>query len=153
MTSPNQLRGKSVPPEAMTVRESSVSAPALNRFFYEQVGGPWQWLEKLNWTVKQWEDYVCRPQLRTWIGYQGGMPVGYYELEKQPDGSVKIAYFGLLQQFIGQGMGGALLTHAIESAWAWGATRVWVHTCTKDHPAALPNYQGRGMTIFKQQRL
>jgi hypothetical protein len=31
-------------------------------------------------------------------------------------------------------------------------TRVWVHTCTFDHPHALANYQARGMVIMRKQQ-
>lgn len=62
---------------------------------------------------------------------------------------MEIAYFGLAPRFIGEGIGGYFLSHAITSAWSWdGTKRVWVHTCTLDHPGALPNYQARGMTIY-----
>jgi len=74
--------------------------------------------------------------------------VGYYELQQQGE-SVEIRIFGLTPEFLGQGHGGPLLDHAVESAFAWGARRVWVHTCTDDHPGALPNYLKSGFTIFK----
>lgn len=53
-------------------------------------------------------------------------------------GNVEIAYFGLLPRFIERGLGGALLTATVERAWAMGARRVWVHTCSLVHPSALP---------------
>jgi GNAT superfamily N-acetyltransferase len=58
-----------------------------------------------------------------------------------------------LPEFIGRGFGGALLTSAIEEAWRMSPsiTRVWVHTCTWDHPDALANYQARGMVIYKRE--
>jgi GNAT superfamily N-acetyltransferase len=59
----------------------------------------------------------------------------------------------LLPEFIGRGLGGALLTSAIEEAWRMSPPiyRVWVHTCDLDHPAALANYQARGMVVYKQE--
>ena len=45
---------------------------------------------------------------------------------------------------MGRGIGKAMLTRAAEEAWALGASRVWLHTCTLDSPRALPNYQARG---------
>ena len=57
-------------------------------------------------------------------------------------------YFGLLPQFIGQGIGGNLFTRAIECGWNLGAKRVWVHTCSLDHPQALNNYLARGLRLF-----
>jgi GNAT superfamily N-acetyltransferase len=55
-----------------------------------------------------------------------------------------------MPRFIGRGLGGWLLTAAIERAWQMGAARVWVHTCSFDHPGALANYQARGMKLFKE---
>ncbi len=80
-----------------------------------------------------------------------GTPAGYFELELQPDAQVELAYFGIAKQFIGRRLGGHLLTVALQKAWAFGAQRVWVHTCTLDHAAALANYQARGMTVFKEE--
>ena len=64
---------------------------------------------------------------------------------------MEIAYFGLLPQFVGRGLGGALLTATIERAWQLKPRRVWVHTCTLDHPSALANYQARGFRIYKHE--
>ena len=55
--------------------------------------------------------------------------------------------FGLLSQFIGQGLGGHLLSQAVKRAWAWGASSVWLSTCSHDHPHALKNYLARGFRI------
>ncbi len=68
-------------------------------------------------------------------------------------GNVEIAYFGLLSGYIGRGVGGRLLTIAARLAWQMGAYRVWLHTCTKDHPHSLANYQARGFRVFKKEVL
>jgi len=77
---------------------------------------------------------------------------GYFELLRHGDGSVEIAYFGLVRAFIGNGIGGYMLHRAVEEAWAMGATRVWLHTCTLDSPSALPNYTARGFVPFKTEQ-
>jgi GNAT superfamily N-acetyltransferase len=82
--------------------------------------------------------------------YDGGT-AGYFELRKCEDGSIEIAYFGLLQRFLGRGLGRHLLTCAAEQAWADGANRVWLHTCTLDDPAAMPNYLKRGFRPFETE--
>ena len=97
----------------------------------------------MSWSDQRWRDYVERPNLETWLGYLDDEPVGYFELEDEPDSGVEIAYFGLLPAFIGRGLGGALLTDAARRAWQSGPTRVWLHTCTLDHPQALANYLAR----------
>jgi GNAT superfamily N-acetyltransferase len=122
-----------------------------NRFLYHLIGEDWHWTDKNVWTEEEWRKYAEDDNLRTWIGYVGGSPVGYYELRSQKRGNVEIVYFGLAKPFIGKGFGGPLLSHAIQSAWNWGAKRVWVHTCTLDHPHALVNYQARGMRIYKTE--
>ena len=148
MTSPKQLKpGRD---SGLAVRQAVVPCPELNRFLYAAVGHRWYWTDRREWRYEKWLDYLKKETIQTWIGYVGGNPAGYFELENKPDGSVLIVYFGLLAQFIGQGHGGRLLTAALEQAWAWQATRVWVHTNNLDGPVALNNYQARGLEIYKQ---
>ena len=64
---------------------------------------------------------------------------------------MEIAYFGLLPEFVGRGWGSYLLTSAVREAWAIEADRVWLHTCTLDHPAALPNYLHRGFSPVRTE--
>jgi GNAT superfamily N-acetyltransferase len=84
------------------------------------------------------------------VAYVAGTPAGYYELEQQTDGSVRIECFGLLRQFFDQGLGSTLLTKAVERCWAMGANRVWLTTCNHDHPHALRNYLARGFQLVKE---
>jgi GNAT superfamily N-acetyltransferase len=149
MTDPTGLRPPSTPRPEMEVRQARIPCPELNRFLYASVGGNWFWTDRLPWSYQQWLDYLDRAELKTWVAYVEGTPAGYFELEKQPDNSVEIAYFGLLPSFIGKGLGGWLLTHSIERAWEMAAARVWVHTCNLDGPAALSNYQARGLRIYR----
>lgn len=86
------------------------------------------------------------------MSYHQGTIAGYYELHRPDGANAEIRYFGLAAWAIGKGFGGPLLSHAIDSAWAWAGTeRVWVHTCTFDHPSALANYQARGMQLYRQE--
>lgn len=120
----------------------------LNRDLYDLVGRDWQWTARRPWTGEQWRGWAEDPAVRTWVARRGGDLAGYFELRRAEDG-IEIAYFGLAPGHTGKGLGGALLSRAIDEAWAWGAKRVWVHTCTLDHPAALPNYLARGMETFR----
>ena len=136
--------------DGIAVVECEIKQFQFNRFLYQLVGQKWQWIDKLAWSDAQWQAFAENDNLRTWVAYVSGSPAGYYELQQQDGGEIEIAYFGLASRFIGKGYGGFLLSHAIRSAWAWdGARRVWVHTCTLDHPRALDNYQARGMSIYR----
>ena len=151
MRDPRDLRPKSSPRTDLALVRVEPPMPELNRFFYTAVGGAWWWHDRLPWTYQQWLDYLNRPELQTWMLTMSGVPAGYFELEAQVGGDVEIVYFGLLPSAIGAGLGGHLLTCAIECGWAMNAKRVWLHTCTLDHPQALANYQARGMRLFKQE--
>ena len=144
------LRAKHSPRSDIALVRVLPPMPELSRFFYATVGGAWYWTQRLPWTYRRWHDHLNRPELETWLLSAQGVPAGYFELEAQAGAGVEIAYFGLLPQFVGCGLGGHLLTCAIERAWEMGAKRVWVHTCTLDHPQALANYQARGMRLYKQ---
>jgi GNAT superfamily N-acetyltransferase len=133
------------------VREETEGDWRFNRDLYLCVGEQWRWIDKREWTNDQWKEYAATPNLRTFAAYYGDALAGYYELRLDQEGGVEIAYFGLLPEFIGRGLGGALLTSAIEEGWRTSPTpsRVWVHTCNRDHPQALANYQARGMVVCK----
>ena len=144
---------KAAPP-SLEVAMVAPPNPELNRKFYRNVGAPWEWTDRLQWSEDDWHRYVHRDALRTWVGRLDGQSVGYFELESQSDGNIEIAYFGLLPEFIGRGIGGPLLSAAIECAWdVPNARRVWVHTCTQDHKNALDNYRKRGFEVFKTEHI
>lgn len=148
MKSPSALKSKDAV-NGLQVYECEIKQFQFNRFLYELVGGAWGWTDKLSWSDEKWIAFAENDNLRTWVGYFEGSPAGYYELQQQAGGDVEIAYFGLASRFIGKGFGGYLLSQAIKSAWAWeGTNRVWVHTCTLDHPSALQNYEARGLIIY-----
>ncbi len=135
---------------ALEIREASIKQFPFNRFLYQFIGGPWDWLDKNSWSDEQWRAYAERRELRTWVAWCEGSPAGYFDLELQSGPEVEIKYFGLAPAFIGRGFGGHLLTRAIEEAWNWDSPRrVWVHTCTLDHPNALANYRARGMRLYR----
>ena len=149
MHSPEQLN-RVENNKGLVITETELKNFRFNRFLYQLVGRLWQWTEKLGWSDEQWRDYVENPKMRTWVAYYRGAIAGYFELLQAEQGDVEIAYFGLAEEFIGQGFGGYLLTQAIDNAWRCypDTKRVWVHTCTLDHANALANYQARGLRIY-----
>ena len=145
-----ELEPARAPAVPVSIERAEVPQPELNRFLYTAVGGEWYWVGRLPWTYERWMAWLDRPEVETWVARCAGSPAGYFELERQDEGDVEIAYFGLLPQYIGKGIGGYLLTSTIRRAWALdGTRRVWVHTCSLDHPSALANYQARGLEVFE----
>jgi GNAT superfamily N-acetyltransferase len=151
MASPGDFKPASEPGEPLAFVRSEQPLPEWNRFFYVAVGRQWQWGDRLPWPREKWLAWVDRPELETWVAYCRGTPVGYFELERQAGANVEVAYFGLLSPFTGRGFGGALLNRAVRRAWEESTRRVWLHTCTLDHPAALGNYLARGFRQFDEK--
>jgi GNAT superfamily N-acetyltransferase len=147
---PNKVMPSS--PEAFRVAKVSPPHPQTNSRLYREVGGPWAWTDLLVWSVEDWAKVACRAEFHTWIATLNGDEVGYFEIEQQEGGDVEIVHFGLLAGLIGRGLGRAMLHEAIRLAWELpGTRRVWVHTCTEDHPCALPNYRRRGFELYKTE--
>jgi GNAT superfamily N-acetyltransferase len=80
-----------------------------------------------------------------------GTRAGFAELDRRQPGEIELVQFGLTPDFIGQGLGKWFLQWTIEKAWSYQPRRVWLHTCTLDHPAALPNYTKGGFVLFKHE--
>jgi ribosomal protein S18 acetylase RimI-like enzyme len=113
------------------------------------VGLPCRWYSRLKWTPDEWIDYFRNNDVRIYLAFNNNNLVGYFELCFTTPVIVEIKFFGLFPSFIGSGMGGALLSHALDIAWNAGAEKVWLHTCTSDHYAALSNYLARGFRLVK----
>ena len=149
LDAPDQLRPatRDVPGARFELR--SPCSVATYRRLYGGVGHQYHWHDRDTWSDAELADYLARRDVTVWEAMAGGESAGYFELGVRDDGSVEIVYFGLLPPFIGRGLGGAMLTRAAREAWALGANRVWLHTCTLDSPMALPNYMARGFVPFK----
>jgi len=122
----------------------------LYRSLYRGVGENWQWVDRRDWTDDEIRAHLSRPEISLFVARQAGRLAGFYELRRVPeDSSIELAYFGLLPNETGKGLGKHLLSMAVREAFSLGARRVWVHTCSLDHPASLPNYVARGFVPFR----
>lgn len=139
-------------PKPLSLRLERVGQPRPDfaRHLYASVGGPYAWFDRLTWTAGQWTARHADPAVELWVASDGEDPAGYFELDRLADGTVEIAYFGLLPHAVGKGHGGPLLSAAVERSWAMGARPVYLHTCSLDHPSAFPNYKARGFQVFRE---
>jgi GNAT superfamily N-acetyltransferase len=141
-------------PAGARVLEARPCPAGFYRFLYGEVGRAWTWVDRLRWDEGRLAAHLADPAVQVWVAYDGAVPLGYFELQEHPpDRSVEIAYFGLMPWALGRGLGRWLLEEAIAAAWRGHPTRVWLHTCTLDHPAALPNYLKRGFAITRVERI
>jgi GNAT superfamily N-acetyltransferase len=151
MFSPDQLRPRYLDDECFQVQAVNPADWRFNRQMYCTVGETFGWRDKRSWTDEQWRERVETPGLITFRALWADETIGYFELRDDGQCGIEIEYFGLLPGHYGRGVGGALLTRALEEAWRLCPERVWVHTCTLDHPAALANYEARGLRIYRTE--
>ena len=126
----------------------------INKFFYKQIGKSYRWIDRLVWEDAKWMSYTNNPNLETYILRENEDLIGFFELLFHPEASkCEVAYFGILDQYIGMNYGKYLLTEALSLGFRKNTKKVWLHTCSLDHKHALKNYLGRGMKIFKSETI
>jgi GNAT superfamily N-acetyltransferase len=120
------------------------------RYLMDRVGRKWHWVNALRLTDEELAEGLALPGRDIRVLYLDGVPAGLFDLKMHPPEAVEIAYFGVMEHALGQGIGRWFLGAAIEAAWASAPQVVTVQTCTLDHPAALPLYQKLGFSPVGQ---
>ena len=126
----------------------------LNKFFYKNVGKNHRWIDRLIWDNLKWISYLENKNVHTYKLKLNEDLVGYFEIiDDFPTKITEIAYFGILDSYIGKKFGSYLLSEAIKICFELKSQKVWAHTCSLDHKHALNNYLNRGMRIFKKETI
>ena len=125
--------------------------PDFARFLYRGVGYPWNWTRRVGWSYAKWASDLADGNKEYWVAYVTGTVAGYFELVNEGENGVEVRQFGIFPSFTGRGLGGRLLCDAVERGRTIGSGRVWLHTCTADHPHALANYRRRGLQAYKEE--
>ncbi|MEI5686195.1 GNAT family N-acetyltransferase [Sphingomonas kyungheensis] len=125
--------------------------PDRYRTLFRRVGGPWLWYSRLAMDDATLTAIIHDPQVQVHaVVDRAGIEIGLLELDFRHAGACELSYFGLVPELAGQGHGRWLMAEAIARAWLPGVTRLWVHTCTLDHPSALNFYRAQGFTAVKR---
>ncbi len=150
MSEQPKLSVVALPESAMILRAESPTV-SFYRFLYNNVGEKWKWVDRRKLNDDELRDIIQDERVEVNVLYLRGVPAGYVELDSRREKEIEVAYFGLMPEFIGQKLGKPLLTWAVNKAWEQKPKRLWVHTCTLDHPGALPLYQKCGFEIYKTE--
>jgi GNAT superfamily N-acetyltransferase len=151
MTDPNQLV-PAAPVPGLILEPVDRGSPLVPRIL-ARIGADYGW-KSASRTEPEWAVWFARhPGLTFWLLSFEGEPAGMISYDLHPGGEAEILTFGLLPEFVGQGLGAFALTVGVQQAWALAPSvnRVWLHTSTRDHPHALPNYHRRGFRTFKTE--
>ena len=121
-------------------------------YLYNAVGAAYEWTDWLKHTRQQQEAFVGDPKVELFTLMVDGWPGGFFVLDtRQPD-TCDLAFFGLVPQAMGRGLGAWFLGCAIHMGWDRpGVTRMTVSTNTLDHPRALAFYQRMGFVPVRRE--
>jgi GNAT superfamily N-acetyltransferase len=139
------------PREGLAVVHAKQPTVAYYRFLYDAVGRDYNWTSRKKLSDGELAALLGDRWLEVHVLMAEGVPAGFAELDRRIEGEIELVQFGLMPEFIGQGLGRYFLQWTIDKAWRYGPRRFWLHTCTKDHPAALPNYLEAGFDLFKEE--
>ena len=123
------------------------------RYLYNTVGEDWLWYERRVMSDEDLAAVIHNPEIEVYVLYVNGAPAGYGELDRRGGTDIELAYFGLLPDFIGRGVGGYFLRWLVDQAWSHEPQRFWVHTCDLDHPRALRTYQSVGFMPYNREEI
>ncbi len=151
MTAPPASPPPPTPIGKIALMRAEMPTLSYYRYLYGAVGAPWLWWERLAMSDDKLRAIIHHENVDVFALYVAGVPAGYFELDRRVAGEVELAYFGLIEDFIGRGFGAFLLRAAIDAAWDAKPRRVWVHTCNLDHPNALAVYQRAGFVPYDQR--
>ena len=140
-----------VPTSDLSLR--AIPDPDVDRYrqLFRLIGQDWLWFSRLIMTDAELAEIIGNPGIELFaIIDQLGTEVGILELDFREAGECELAFVGILPELAGRGHGRWLLAESLSLAWRDGVRRVHVHTCTLDHPAALPSYRSIGFTAYKR---
>ena len=138
------------PPAALLKSE----APPVWFFLslYEAVGRDYAWEDMHQEPEDRLAEWLGDPDTALFTLMRAGWPHGFFVLDHSPAQQVcDLAYFGLVPQAVGRGLGRFLLESAVHTAWDLpDMRRLTVNTCSLDHPRALGLYQRVGFTPVRR---
>jgi GNAT superfamily N-acetyltransferase len=120
------------------------------RALFRKIGAPWLWFSRLAMADAELEAIITDPGVELLEVAAVEAVVGMLELDFRTAGECEIAFIGLVPSLTGEGHGRWLIAEAVHRGWREGVTRVHVHTCSLDHPAALAAYRRAGFVPYKR---
>lgn len=143
-------RLKRLPAEPGWALERLRDETARYRALFRSVGEDWLWFSRLHVTDAQLTATIGHPDVEAYALVIDGRDSGLLELDFRPAGECELAYFGVVPEAVGRGTGRRLMNEAVRRAFRRPIRRFFVHTCSLDHPNALPFYMRSGFTPYKR---
>ncbi len=136
-------------PPGYVLRKTDPNDLVFYRMVYRGIGQDLMWFSRLIITDEQLHAILSHPALECYILFHGENPIGVLELDFKDLPNCELAFFGLVNEAVGTGLGRCLMDAAKALAWTKPINRMWVHTCHFDHPNAVAFYQKSGFEPYK----
>ena len=144
-------RARPTPPSPLSLVRWEAPSNERYRTLFRRVGEPWLWFSRLVMSDADLRAILDNPLVEVYAATdRSGIELGMLELDFRVEGTCELSYFALVPELTGKGNGGWLMAQALAFAWRKGVERVWVHTCTLDHPSALGFYRRHGFVPYKR---
>jgi GNAT superfamily N-acetyltransferase len=140
-----------IPASSLSLRRIEHPEVDPYRQLFRRIGRHWLWFSRLVMGDEELAAIIQDPGVELYIVVDDiGAGIGMLELDFREAGECELAFIGLLPELAGLGHGRWLMAETLRLAWREGIRRLHVHTCTLDHPAALPAYRHAGFTAYKR---
>lgn len=137
-------------PPGYSVRRILEPSITAYRELYRRIGHDWLWFSRLVMPDDVLSALLARPTTEIYFLERDREAIGLVELRRnEVPGEVEIGMFGVVPEVTGTGAARALMQAVLAKAWAGDTKRVWLHTCSFDHPAAVPFYRRMGFVPYK----
>ena len=153
MTSPDRCSPVPSVLEPTAILRAERPTISFYRYLYDTVGADWNWFMRRRLSDENLAAIIHDDRDEVFVLHVRGVPAGYVELDRRVEGEVEIAYFGLIPEYLGRGFGKYLLAWGLARAWSYRPRRVWLHTCSLDHPRALGVYQRAGLEVYHREEV
>jgi GNAT superfamily N-acetyltransferase len=149
MLQPAPLRRE--PAAIATLRRVERPDTGWYRELYRRIGEPHLWFSRLCMADSALAEIIRHPEVEIYVVSSDDSDAGLFELDLRKGDDCELAFFGLVPAQVGKGVGRWLMNRALEAAWSKPIQRLWVHTCTLDHPGALDFYIRSGFKPFHRR--
>jgi GNAT superfamily N-acetyltransferase len=136
---------------AWTLRKVTHPGTDWFRELYLRVGAEWMWFARIQMRDADLAARIQSSGVDVYALVHEGRDEGLLELDFRETGDCEIGMFGVTANLFGTGAGRWLMNRALELAWSREVSRVWLHTCTFDHPGALAFYLRSGFRPFRRR--
>lgn len=137
---------------AFTLERWITPGPGRYRALYRKVGEDWLWFSRTSMSEAGLVSIIQDPLVEVYALKQAEGETGLLELDFRDPDNAELAYFGVAPGHEGTAAARFMMNQALTRVWTRqpATRRLFVHTCTLDHPRAVAFYQRSGFAPYQR---